>query len=448
MFGLFLLALTTFEVTSRLAVFGLDKSLLKFVPEANNREDALYSVLSSSLRLGLLLTVPITAILFAIAPLLATAWFEKPELVAPLRILSVSLLPWVLLQVFLSATKGLKIMVYDALIAGLLHPFLLLIFSVPILWTSIPVQGLSIAYSAATLVAFFCALFCFSKHFSLPRALRTVPGHHFRDLFHFSLPLGILDVIQYTGSRLDVLILASFVSGQSLGIYFLAVEFANVIRKFRQICDPMLIPILSGLQHANQPARVQDNLTRAMRWILILGVAYVGIIALFGSTILSLMGKTFTQGDFLLIILCGAQLIHANTGLLELAFLASGRPKINLINACILLVFQFGLYLWLIPALGTTGAAWSTLLAIVLIGIVRFAEAYKILNILPLSLKQFKPVLAGLVAAGLAIALREYLIPENWVGFVVFIVAYPCALIVFGLEEEDKNILRRNSTPA
>ncbi len=446
-FGLFTLAVAVVEVTTRFTIFGMDKTLLKFVPEVRDADDpAVYRILATVFRIGLLLALFATLTVAVFAPWISDELLHKPELRRPLRLIALSFVPLTLLNLILSATKALKIMAYDAIVTGMVLPIFLLLFSLPILWFADATAILTLAYTGTTCVALVVAAGLFRTHFSLTRALSTPANGTFSRVVRFSTPLGLHDFIQYLGIKLELFILAFFVSPLELGIYALAVELAFVIRKFRQIFDPILIPVMSEAQGNQQLDRVRGNMTRVIRWMLVLGVFYVGAMSLFAEPVLSIFGDDFARGAVALVVLCVAHLIAASTGLLDMAMMVSGRPRINLLNVCIVLVAQTTLNLLLVPRFGLVGAAGAALGSFTLIAAIRLGQSLMILRLNPFAWNQLKPILAGVVA-GLAVlairgGLRSLGVSVTWlVLLLVFALLYGLVLRIVGLEGEDRRLI-------
>lgn len=449
-FGLFTLATAIIDLVSRFTILGMDKSLLKFIPEVNNEQAGhRHKIISSTLIVALTLGFIFTTGLLVMAPWISKTGFKKPELTLPLQIIVFSILPVTLFNLLLSATKALKIMVYDAVISGMIYPLLLLLFSIPVIWVNRAEIGLCAAYTVTSFTIMLAAVWCFRKHFVLSQSLSLPQKNLLLRIIHFSTPLGLHDFVQYLVIKLEIFILAYFVTAKELGIYVLAVELAFILKKFRQMFDPILIPLISEFQSQGERQRVQENVARVIRWILTLGILYVGPIILFNNSILNLFGKEFTQGGICLVILCLAHLINANTGLCDLVMMVSNRPRINLLNAIVLLVLQAGLDIWLIPEFGILGAAIGASVSLVTLGLIRLLQSFFILKMNPFHISQNKPILAGLIAAAITLLARQLYQPFAtasflWIGnLILYVATYLVTLKLLGLEEEDRELLNR-----
>ena len=462
-YGLFTLATAVVEVVTRFSIFGMDKSLLKFIPEEMGKPrqprdaqsvdgpvtpDPVYQLLAASLLTAFALSLALIVGLLWTAPWVSEI-LDDPGLERPLRLISWSILPITFVSLLMASTKALRIMRYDALVTGLVLPLSLLLFAVPIIGTEDDTATLSLAYGASYGVGLLIALFAYRRHFRLVDSFLTLPGAAWKRMMSFSAPLGLHDFVQYLAVKLELFILAFFTSSVELGIYALAAELSFVVRKFRQIFDPILIPVMSSALTTDEPRRVEANVARVVRWILLPGALYVGVLAVFSRPVLGLFGPEFAVGAGVLVVLCVAQLLNACTGLLDMAMMVSGRPAINLLNVCIVLTTQTGLNLWLIPRHGLMGAAWAALCAYLVVSLVRYGQSVVILGLNPLRWSQAKPLIAASVAMVATIAVRGVWAgadaSANWLVLLVgFVLLYLSALVLLRLDAEDIELLGRS----
>ena len=447
-FGLFTLALAVIDIVGRLALFGMDKSVLKFVPEKKDESrDHQHRTLSAAFAIAVALGVLLTVLLVVLAPWIAGRWLDEPGVALPLRVVAASLLPMTLLTLFLAATKALKIMSYDAFVTGMFLPASLLAMAVPILWADDDLLVLAWAYTGSTVAGLGVSAWFFRRHFSLGRAFSAPDRGSLGAMLRFSTPLGLHDFVQFLSTKLEIFILAVFVTPAELGVYALAAEMANVIRKFRQVFDPILIPLMSEAHDLADWVRLRAHVSRVVRWVLTLGALYVGMMALFPREILGLFGDEFVAGVTVLLLLCGSQLLNTGTGLLDMAMLASGRPRINLQNVTLILVTQTTLNLLLIPRYGLVGAGMAAVAAYALVSVVRLLQTVRMLGLQPFDASHLKPLLAAAGAAG-AVTLVHRLPGVGtsslaWIPLLAaYVAVYAGLLRGMGFEDEDRALLQ------
>ena len=109
----------------------------------------------------------------------------------------------------------------------------------------------------------------------------------------------------------------------------------------------------------------------------------------------------------------------------------------------------------LIPKYGIMGAAWATLISLLVIGVLRIIEVKKILGLSMYSYKLLKPIFAGFITCIAIIGIRSYIM--NYHTVITLLLALLFSIIIYGLvlwllrlEPEDYdflyglNILSRN----
>ena len=112
-------------------------------------------------------------------------------------------------------------------------------------------------------------------------------------------------------------------------------------------------------------------------------------------------------------------------------------------------VFVINLLLnsFLIPMMGPVGAAFSTLISLILIGIVRVIQVQYILKINFFSIKLIKPFVASGITTTLLLIVKSYIVNFNVVltlllATLICLGTYLILMWVFRLEKEDKEFLK------
>lgn len=151
--GLYFLALAVTTIGAVIGRVGLDNALLRFVATRAAHEDwvGVKGVYTLGMRMAVAASSVITVIIFFAAHWIATTLLKKPELVEPLRWMSLSILPLALLELQAECLKGLK-RIRDAMaVQGIGVPLVSLLLIVP-LAHSYGVMGASMAYLAASIL--------------------------------------------------------------------------------------------------------------------------------------------------------------------------------------------------------------------------------------------------------------------------------------------------------
>ena len=449
-FGLYMLGWTIVDLVSKVGQFSLDKGLVNFIPRLreDGETEAIHQTIAQALGVGLLLSAGIGAALYAGAAPLADGLLDKPRLTGMLQLLAVGLPLIALTQVILGVTRAHKVMKYDAMVRGAVEPLVLFGAACVLFYAGWRTYGIAAAHLAALACGLLYAVYVFTRFYSWRsclvhlRALRAVTP-----LTRFSLPVMGYELVYMFMIRLDVLMVGYFLPAAQVGVYVIAVEIALATKKVRQWFDPVFSPIVAELSHRNDLRRLELNLRLVTRWVLTIGLAFLCVVSLIGNELLGLFGPEFVAGFMTMVVLAMSQVVYAAMGSGDTVLIMSGRPWLNLVNTVVVVVVNFVLNLWLIPALGILGAALGTLAAFGLLTLIRLVEVYHLFRILPLSWLILKPCAAAVPAFACAYVAGVYAPDLPWLRMAavptIFLAAYLGVLGLLGLEEDDRIAFRR-----
>lgn len=445
-FGLYTAALAAVETAAAVAMFGLRRSLFKFMSEAVVREDTVYRAVAHAVALAL----P-TAILLALAIGLqadrAAALLNTPSLAGPLRLLALAVPLIVTRDVLLFAIRFTREMRYEVVARSLVEPITLVGVMGLAYAAGAREHGLLLAYlgsvgaAAATVVASFVRVF--PVRACLCVDLRWA---EMRALVGFSGPTALYDLLILLAERVDIFLVTYLFSPAVVGIYGMAWQFSTLVKKIRQGFDPVLTPVVSQSIAEGDLSRVRGHLALVSRWILSVQMLLVLCFALYGRTLLGLMGGQFAQGALILTLLVVGDAVNGSLGVSELPLLYV-RPAVNVVVGAALLVLDAALGFTLARAIGPAGAALGVLLAYAVINGLRILLNRRLLDILVLKPSNVKPLVAGAVAIGgvmaVNLALDGMSAAKLLAGLPVLLAGYSTALYLLGLEPEDRAQLAR-----
>ena len=449
-FGLYMLGWTIVDLVDKFAHFALDRGLVNFLPRYRDDGDtaAIQKTIAQALGVGLILSTLAGAALYICAPLLAEGLMDKPRLTGMLRLLSLAMPMIALTTIVLGVARAHKVMKYDALARGVIEPLVLFGGACALYYLGWRTYGIAAAQLAALAGSLLFTLYVFTRFYAWRhclaglRELRLVTP-----LTRFSLPVMGYELVYMLMIRLDVLMVGYFLPAAQVGIYVVAVEIALATKKVRQWFDPIFSPIVAELNHRNDMQRLERNLRLVTRWVLTLGLAFLCGVTLIGDELLGLFGPEFGAGFLVLVVLALSQVVYAAMGSGDTVLIMSGRPYLNLVNTIIVVLVNFALNLWLIPALGILGAALGTLASFALLTVIRLVEVYRLYRIHPFALHLLKPLAAAVLAFGAAYLAGGYLPGQAWLRMallpVIFLAGYLVLLRLMGLEADDRALLGR-----
>lgn len=207
-----------------------------------------------------------------------------------------------------------------------------------------------------------------------PSAARVILG--------FALPAHLGNLVQFLNYRLDLFLVSAFASIASVGIYALAVSFAQMVWLAPNAIAVALLPRVAaeaaGASGITDVARI-SRVTFVLSLLAALALAIVG-----PPAIAILFGRDFRDaGGQLLLLLPGVTLFGPATVLA--AYIGGlGRQRLNLYVSLVALVVTIAFDLLLIPAMAGSGAAIASTLSYATTAILTFVVAAR-LGHLPLT---------------------------------------------------------------
>ena len=444
--GLFVLAWSVVDFLSKLAIFGLDVSIVKFISKRRLEETPgqVHLVMAQAFSISVVTSLTVAIAIVVASPWIAERIFDMPALATPLRVLAIGVPFLATNWIMLGATKALKIMRFDIYVRHIIEPFAFLsgVVLSSIFWPD--GKGIALAQAAALIVGALASVVCFSRHYSIRQCIGGMSLSAFRsDLSKISLPVSMYNLLNVFSAHLDVLLLGHFLPAGRVGIYGMAKEVTIAIKKFRQACDPIFAPLVSDQLHGQEIGRLRETLSMAARWTLSLGLPFLGVLLFASETILSLYGTEFVAGAAPAITLAGANLINSVFGYSELILLMAGLPYLNLLNTVGFVVLTGLGGIFLIPIYDILGPPLAMLLAVAAINLVRLFQVKHFVGVHPFHRALAKPLASFACGAMAAFAVGIWLNPHQVVSAGLFLLVYLLVRLVLKLEPEERKLVQR-----
>jgi O-antigen/teichoic acid export membrane protein len=267
-----------------------------------------------------------------------------------------------------------------------------------------------------------------------------------RELTSFALPLFAVSLFAMFSHWIDVVMLGLLTDVHSVGLYQPAARTAGLLRSALLAFAGIAAPMIAGYDGRRDEKGVRETYEMVTRWILTIVMLPFLALALFPGEALSIFGKGFGEGSAALVMLSASMFLTAWFGLGSTVLAMCGRERLSMINQAVALLLQALLHWLLIPRMGINGAALSTLIVMALLTVARMFELRYLFGIPFLSVKLWKPLLAGALSALAMLATKHFgsaLHPLQLVtlGFVAGLTVYLVMIRLFGLEQEEMEVI-------
>ncbi len=438
-FGIYALANTIVTVTTIATSFGFPSAMVHFVAKEKEKENYSSTLwfIKNGTKLTLIIGILSLSFFVLISPFIANKVYKKESLVVPLIGLGLSIPFLSLYNVKSSILQGFMRIRKRVFIEKIAHP---LIFSLFLLIGALFVRKMEFVLFCYVLSAAIVFLFSYiwvRKELQKIPPLPPLKENRYRELFSFSIPILFLNFLSFFILQSDILIMGFFREPKEVGIYAIASRLALGVGMPADSLGASLAPQYSALTGKSDTEGLSNLYKTSTRWIFI-AASIAAIVLIFGSKlILSLFGKDFKEGILPLSVLTAGQLFSAAFGTNGTLITQTGHPKVNLVNAIFVGIFNVILLVILIPEYGALGAALGSALSLIVVNLLRSIEINIILKISPWNKSILKPLFS--VSLSLIAGFLLYNIVPL-LSLLVSLILFVISIIFLGMEKEDKEL--------
>jgi O-antigen/teichoic acid export membrane protein len=453
-YGIVTLATQGALVLGYFSRFGMDMAAVRRVAidMGQAERSRVRAIVTRASVISTVFSLVVGAIVFALAEPLARA-FVSPDLVsdgtAAFRAGAVAIPFAALVQVYLGATRGLKIMRHTLYVFWMGQPlgwFALILLG----WLAARSVGVTtLAYAMSWMVATAWAAYLWYRETRGFGGDRPLQGE-VSDLIRYGAPRAPAALFSQLLFWTDVFVLAAFVASEEVGIYSAAARAAQVILLFIISVSLMFSPFVADLHARGERGKLDRLYKQLTRWTLAVTLPIFIVLAVTPASALRLFGAEFGAGADALAILLLGQLVNVATGTVGFILIMVGRTGWDLVVYAASVAFDIALAVLLISVLdlGIVGAAIAGASTMALSKLARLYLVWRFVRVQPYTrdyLLLLAPTAAGF-AAGIAahLALRGGAWPVDLVGTAAAAsLAYAAGLIAWGLPAAERTAIHR-----
>ncbi|MBA6234356.1 MULTISPECIES: oligosaccharide flippase family protein [unclassified Colwellia] len=217
----------------------------------------------------------------------------------------------------------------------------------------------------------FYIYFCFNLLPTLKLHKKYVSSKDLKEIFHFSKWTFITDITNLIKEKMDLWLIAAFISGGAVTTYYVAIRLTEYAVQFSTQALGFTVPIFGKYYAENKLDKLESSLLFFLKLNFIVLVLFVSGFTLLGDAFLSLWIKDEINHSLayqcLLVLAVGRLLIFMTVPFFSI-LLTIKQHKYASYLSLVDTAFAGGLALYLIPEYGVIGAAISFSL---LVGILR-----------------------------------------------------------------------------
>lgn len=354
--GLYSLALIFYTVATMVGSLGIPTATVKYVAEYRDKRDQLNSFISCSYVNSIIFGVLFFLLFYFLAPYIA-GFFNKPELTTAIQIVSLGLPFYILSYTVFRLFNGLRRM--GSYSFGLIfRSVLILIFSVTFIFMDMGVNGTMWAIVISEVVTTVAVLILSRNIFSfmLIDYLKET-----RELITFGVQVLITDGTFFLDINIDTIIVGYFLTSQQVGIYSIAVMFAQLLFIIPGAMAQVTYPMLTEFYHKDLTSAMKSTLSKSMKYsFYVSSLLGLGVILFSSNIIALLLPPIFQEAVIPLTIIVFSLILYAPTTSIGSLWNAVGKPYIMSIMGIIFVALNAIVNIALIPIYGIMGAAIAT----------------------------------------------------------------------------------------
>lgn len=394
--GIYFAAISLLLIAAALAELGVPVGYVYFL--ARFRGLGEYGRLRRVLTSGAIPVLSLGAILVTIGlvfqnqlgPLLFGA--EVGESATIVAILATGLLLAIIADCTLGATRGFGVMrptvVADKFINPTLQLVTLLLLAVlgwtgggELVWTRI------LGFAAVVVIAIPWLVRLLRKFRQSPESsIRTtwIPERHeFAEFWRFTAPRAFGQVAQVGIQRIDIVLVALWLSPSEAAVYAAATRFLIFGQLAAAAIGTAVQPRFSHLSARGEMGPLKDLYRTSTAWVMVATWPLYLTFFVHADWLMGLFGAEYVWGAQVLRVLSAAMLVATACGAVDAVLLMAGRSSLTMINAWIALTVNAGLNVWLIPRIGILGAALAWVAAILVNNLVPLLQVRVALHVHP-----------------------------------------------------------------
>ena len=311
-----------------------------------------------------------------------------------------------LANVWLSATRGLKIMRYTLYVFWAGQPLGWLVLMIIGFRFSATTWMGAVTYSVSWAVAAVAAYWSWRRESRTWPVIPMAPGALGR-LVRFAGPRAPAALFSQLLFWTDLFVLTRYASESEVGIYSAALRGGQMIVLFITSVSLMFSPFVADLHNRGETQRLDGLFKTLTRWTIVATVPVMLVLSIAPGSALKVFGSEFAGGQVALLILLAGQFVNIATGSVGFVLIMVGRTGWDLVVYAGSLIMNLGFAFWLCPRYGMEGAAIANAVTFAVSKWARLALVKHFVEIQPYDRNYLKLIAPTAAAAVVMLAVHQ-----------------------------------------
>lgn len=223
-----------------------------------------------------------------------------------------------------------------------------------------------------------------------------------REFWRFTAPRALGQIAQVGIQRVDIVLVALWLSPSEAAIYAAATRFLVFGQLAGHAIGTAVQPQISALAARADFSALQVLYRTSTAWVIFATWPLYLTFMVQAPWLMRVFGPEYVPGAPVLQILCAAMLVATACGAVDAVLLMAGKSTLTMINAWAALTVNIGLNVWLIPQLGILGAALAWVAAILTTNVVPLIQVRVTLGVHPFGRITFLALVVPVLLFGVA----------------------------------------------
>jgi O-antigen/teichoic acid export membrane protein len=428
------------------SVMGLDEGILRYISFYRGKKEKrkIKIIFNFTYKFVISLSVISGLIMFIFSEFIAITFFHNSSLTIFFQIFSFSVPISAISRIYLSGIRAFEKIGWYSFLRNFLEGFFKLIFLIIFIFLGLGISSVQFSYVFGMVAMFFGTYLVF--HYAIGfdnNKIKTKQKGMKRELFSYSWPLMFGVIIGSLSAWVDNFSIGFFKTTIEVGIYNAALPIAILLTFIPNLFIQLFAPMINRYYSLKNLDLINDLTKQVGKWIFIFNLPLFLILIVFPGVLINLFfGSEYLSASNALIFLAISHFIFAQL-LLSLNLINMiKKTKLNFINATISLFLNIFLNIFLVPRYGISGAAFATMISLIIFSIITSLEVYYFIKIVPLKRSLLKISFVGFFSFIPILVIKKFIeiniLNVILMGF-LFILLY--IILIFLTKSLDKNDL-------
>jgi O-antigen/teichoic acid export membrane protein len=383
--GEVLLAISVVKVSTQISKFGMEETLMRFIPVYVDQKDPrrLKGTIYFALKICIVISIIFVFLILLLSKFIAINLFHSTMLLKLLPVIAVAIPAGVIRDVIGGILKGYKDTYKALLPENLISPlFRLAVF---LFLTLIGVSSFYavIAFITGEILSMILSIRFLSQRLAAVRDAKKQCEN--RRVLKVAYTIILASFSMFLFSQTDILIIGMLKTTQTVGIYGIAAKLVFLGNFPSYAFGTIMPPIFSSAYASGDFDELNRVARKSIRWILSMAIPIILLLVLEGKFVLRYFyGPEFEAGYTVLLVLTAAYLISTSAGIVGLFLQMTGQHKVFMKLNIFFLLLNVILNIILVTFFGMLGAAVATAFCIVMLQFMCAIIIYKRFSIVSL----------------------------------------------------------------